>query len=367
MEFLYIDTPGFEVIKYMRAIFCKYPGFNYVKIWADYVAISGSHMDIKLARNIEGRKFDYEKDFWATRNGILPDGKKSVTPGPGFGYLELAWNFLYIMALVFLLEGMKQLQASGLFDRLAKKLKKGLGSLTSGESDNFRYSQVSQPHSGDESVKEEFTQVKKHIQEWNCPSLSHGIVVAGLSKTYKSFNFKNFVKNCCTMDENKALKNVSFSSRKGEILAILGQNGAGKTTMINILTTRMLKTQGLVNIFGLDLMKDQTKIREMVSLCPQFDIYWPDLTVFEHLELFSKIRGIDEERLTPYVNEKIKEVGLEHRSDFRIKYLSGGMKRRLSIAIATIGDPKVIFLDEPTTGLDPVTQAEVMKLINVRN
>lgn len=169
------------------------------------------------------------------------------------------------------------------------------------------------------------------------------------------------------MDENKALKNVSFSSRKGEILAILGQNGAGKTTMINILTTRMLKTQGLVNIFGLDLMKDQTKIREMVSLCPQFDIYWPDLTVFEHLELFSKIRGIDEERLTPYVNEKIKEVGLEHRSDFRIKYLSGGMKRRLSIAIATIGDPKVIFLDEPTTGLDPVTQAEVMKLINVRN
>ena len=83
MEFLYIDSAGFEVIKYMRAIFNKYPGFSYVKIWADYVAVSGSHLDIKLARNIEGRKYDFDKDFWALRKGTLPDGKISITPGPG--------------------------------------------------------------------------------------------------------------------------------------------------------------------------------------------------------------------------------------------------------------------------------------------
>jgi ABC-type multidrug transport system ATPase subunit len=215
-----------------------------------------------------------------------------------------------------------------------------------------------QPSAGDESVKEEFEQVKKNMEEWSTVRSSDGIVVAGLSKTYKSYKWNKVVKN-------RALKNVSFSSRKGEILAILGQNGAGKTTMINILTTRMLKTRGKVNIFGLDLIKDQTKVREIVSLCPQFDIYWPDLTVLEHIKLFSKIRGIDDSALENYAMQKIREVGLEHRSDFRIKYLSGGMKRRLSIAIATIGDPKVIFLDEPTTGLDPVTQSEVMKLINV--
>lgn len=136
--------------------------------------------------------------------------------------------------------------------------------------------------------------------------------------------------------------------------------------MINILTTRMLKSEGKVNLFGMDLMENQKKVREIVSLCPQFDIYWPDLTVYEHIEFFSKIRGIPEYRLQQYTQRKISEVGLSHRADFRIKYLSGGMKRRLSIAIATIGDPKVIFLDEPTTGLDPVTQSEIMKLINVR-
>jgi hypothetical protein len=107
MEFLYIDSAGFEVIKYMRAIFNKYPGFSYVKIWADYVAVSGSHLDIKLARNIEGRKFDFYKDFWALRKGTLPDGKISITPGPGFTYLELIWNYLGLMLIVACLEGYK--------------------------------------------------------------------------------------------------------------------------------------------------------------------------------------------------------------------------------------------------------------------
>lgn len=107
MEFLYIDTPGFEVIKYMRAVFNKYPGFNYVKLWADFVAVSGSHMDIKMGRNIEGRKYDFSKDFWAIRKGILPDGKSSLTPGPGYGFRELYKNFLYIMGIVFIIEGIR--------------------------------------------------------------------------------------------------------------------------------------------------------------------------------------------------------------------------------------------------------------------
>lgn len=135
--------------------------------------------------------------------------------------------------------------------------------------------------------------------------------------------------------------------------------------MINILTSRLSSSEGKVEICGFDLGKDQKKIREIVSMCPQFDICWSDLTVYEHIELFARIREINEDIMNSYVLQKIAEVGLGDRASYRVKYLSGGMKRRLSIAIATVGDPSVVFLDEPTTGLDPVTQAEIMKLINV--
>ena len=172
-----------------------------------------------------------------------------------------------------------------------------------------------------------------------------------LSKIYKISGGLTF----WSSRENVALKGVSFYSKKGEIMAILGQNGAGKTTMINILTTRLLKSSGKVNVFGYDLVADREKVRSIVSLCPQFDIYWPELTVEEHVKLFSKLRGVECAHIDEYVAEKIEEVGLTPRTEFRIKYLSGGMKRRLSIALSTIGNPKVIFLDEPTTGLDPVT------------
>lgn len=120
-------------------------------------------------------------------------------------------------------------------------------------------------------------------------------------------------------------------------------------------------------MFGLDLDNDRSKVREIVSLCPQFDIYWPDLTVFEHVILLAEIRKIPYDERERYSKQRIFEVGLEDKTDQKVKYLSGGMKRRLSIALATIGDPKVIFLDEPTTGLDPVTQGEIMKLINVKS
>ena len=120
MEFLYIDTPGYEVIKLMRWLFCKYPGFNYVKIWADFVAVSGSHMDIKLARNIQGRQYRFEEDFWAIRKGILPDGKSSLTPGPGYAFIELAMNFLWVMALVCIIEGASIIRATQAYQNLLK-------------------------------------------------------------------------------------------------------------------------------------------------------------------------------------------------------------------------------------------------------
>ena len=115
---------------------------------------------------------------------------------------------------------------------------------------------------------------------------------------------------------------------------------------------------------GHSLSDDIKEIREITSLCPQFDIYWPDLTIEEHFVIFSIIKGLHgKEELKREVTRTLELVGLTHKKDERVEYLSGGMRRRLAIGISTISDPRIIFFDEPTTGLDPVTKDNILKLI----
>lgn len=147
-------------------------------------------------------------------------------------------------------------------------------------------------------------------------------------------------------------------------MTILGQNGAGKTTLINILTGYVKATSGDASVMGFDLKTEMKDIRRITSLCPQFDIYWPDMTIREHLELFASIKGYSTGRdLNNEIDRLLEMVGLVEKKTEFVKFLSGGMRRRLSIAISAIGDPKVIFFDEPTTGLDPVTKDQVLTLI----
>jgi ABC-type multidrug transport system ATPase subunit len=148
------------------------------------------------------------------------------------------------------------------------------------------------------------------------------------------------------------------------LVTILGQNGAGKTTLINILTGYLEPSWGEAWIAGRTLTDNTEEIREITSLCPQFDIYWPNLTIEEHLRLFSVIKGLhDSDTLKKEVQRTLKLVGLTEKKDERVEFLSGGMRRRLAIAISTISDPEIIFFDEPTTGLDPVTKDQILNLI----
>lgn len=140
---------------------------------------------------------------------------------------------------------------------------------------------------------------------------------------------------------------------------------AGKTTLINILTGHISPSAGVAKIFGFDLKEDAEDIKEITSCCPQFDIVWPDLTVEEHFIIFAKVRGINKEFIPRIVEDLLSEVNLKDKRDERICNLSGGMRRRVSIGICTLGNPKVMFFDEPTTGLDPITQKEIMQLILV--
>lgn len=158
-----------------------------------------------------------------------------------------------------------------------------------------------------------------------------------------------------------AVQNLSFGIPKGECFGFLGINGAGKTTTLSILSGEFPPSSGRAFIDGCGIDGDQSRIRRKIGYCPQFDALLELLTVREHLELYGRIKGLQAEALEQVVQWKLKQLDL---TDFEHKTagsLSGGNKRKLSVAIATVGDPSIVFLDEPSTGMDPVARRFMWK------
>ncbi|KAL4511800.1 hypothetical protein ABPG72_012645 [Tetrahymena utriculariae] len=161
----------------------------------------------------------------------------------------------------------------------------------------------------------------------------------------------------------RAVRGLSLELNNNEILGLLGHNGAGKTTLLNMLCGLLNPTSGSVVVSNYSLSEELEKIRQIIGICPQFDILWDDLTGLEHLALFARIKGMNPKYITKIGNEILKMVQLEHVANAYSRTYSGGMKRRLSLAISAQGSPKVILLDEPTTGMDPKSKKEVWNLI----
>ncbi|KAL4471570.1 hypothetical protein ABPG74_008463 [Tetrahymena malaccensis] len=161
----------------------------------------------------------------------------------------------------------------------------------------------------------------------------------------------------------RAVRGLSLEVKNNEILGLLGHNGAGKTTLLNMLCGLLNPTSGSVVVNNYSLSEDLEQIRQIIGICPQFDILWDDLTGLEHLALFARIKGMNPKYITKIGNEMLKMVKLEHVANAYSRTYSGGMKRRLSLAISAQGSPKVILLDEPTTGMDPKSKKEVWNLI----
>ena len=172
------------------------------------------------------------------------------------------------------------------------------------------------------------------------------ITINEVSKNYKSI---------------KALDNVSLEIKKGELFGLLGINGAGKTTLIKILCGLTEKSSGenVIDKFNLD--KDMDKIKEIIDISPQETSVATNLTVRENLEFFASIYN---KQASGIIDEVINVFNLEDVLEQRAKTLSGGYKRKLSIAIALISEPKILFLDEPTLGLDVFARRELWKIID---
>nr|XP_042138721.1 phospholipid-transporting ATPase ABCA3-like isoform X4 [Peromyscus maniculatus bairdii] len=150
-----------------------------------------------------------------------------------------------------------------------------------------------------------------------------------------------------------AVKNISLAVQERECFGLLGFNGAGKTTTFQILTGEKTPTTGDVFIDGISITKNILKVRSKIGYCPQFDALLEYMTGREIMIMYARIWGVSEHQIQPYVNKYLNSLDLEPHSNYLISTYSGGNKRRLSTAIATMGKPSVILLDEPSTGMDP--------------
>ena len=166
-----------------------------------------------------------------------------------------------------------------------------------------------------------------------------------------------------TFGDFTAVDRVSFTVQPGEVFGLLGPNGAGKSTLIRMLTTLLLPTSGVARVAGFDVAKQADGVRRAIGVIPQAMTSDTELSVEENLIIFSKLYGVPRARRKVLIDELLEAVDLTEWRHKQVMYLSGGMRRRLEIARGLVHEPKIFFLDEPTTGLDPVSRVAVWEMI----
>src|SRR5437016_869818 len=160
-----------------------------------------------------------------------------------------------------------------------------------------------------------------------------------------------------------AVDGISFSVEHGEIFALLGPNGAGKSTLIRMLTTLIPPTSGSGSICGHDVTQDADAVRRLIGVIPQAMTSDVELSVEENLLIYAKLYGVPRERRRKLMAELLEAVELSKWKDKPVKHLSGGMRRGVEIARGLVHEPRIFFLDEPTTGLDPVSRVAVWEML----
>ena len=176
----------------------------------------------------------------------------------------------------------------------------------------------------------------------------HAITIEGLSKRYGDL---------------LAVDRLSLAIEEGELFSLLGVNGAGKTTTIKMLSCLTQPTEGDARLFGKSIRQDAREVKAMIAVSPQETAVAPGLSVRENLELICGVYGIFGEKQSAKIKEMTALLGLESVLSRKAGKLSGGWQRRLSIAMALISEPKILFLDEPTLGLDVIARSELWDLI----
>jgi ABC-2 type transport system ATP-binding protein len=176
------------------------------------------------------------------------------------------------------------------------------------------------------------------------------VIVKDLHKSFKDF---------------KAVNGVSFSINKGEIFGLLGPNGAGKTTTIRMMSTVLDSDSGDIMIGGHSVKKEAEAVRSIIGVCPQDLALYEDLSALDNMVFFGRMAGLSGEEARAQAKTNLELMGLEERAKGKVSKFSGGMKRRINLALALMGEPELLFLDEPTVGIDPQSRNNIFE--NIQN
>jgi ABC-2 type transport system ATP-binding protein len=172
------------------------------------------------------------------------------------------------------------------------------------------------------------------------------------------------VKNISKRFNDKlVLDNISYEVKEGEIFGFIGPNGAGKSTLINIMTSLLTPDSGTIEICGYDILREPIKAKECMGYVPQELALMEELNAYDNLEFFGALYGLKGKLLKERIAEALKVTGLEDTKKQKVKKFSGGMKRRLNIAVSILHHPKVLILDEPTVGVDPQSRNHIFSFI----
>jgi len=232
-------------------------------------------------------------------------------------------------------------------------MKKSVSSVDVAATDAAAASSGGNASALEEDVAEEEMRLKQSATEQS----SAAMLVQGLVKSFYSLGCRG------GGAAFHAVKGNWFEVKTGELFGLLGPNGAGKSTTINLMTGVLPCTAGDGYIYGTSVVTDIGGVRTKIGVCPQFDILWGELTGEEHMYLFSALRGLPYGMLEQETLNLLGSVKLLKDRKVETRAYSGGMRRRLSVAISLIGDPQVVFLDEPTTGMDPIHRRHVWDII----
>ena len=212
----------------------------------------------------------------------------------------------------------------------------------------------------DKEIQKEFKIVEDLIDKGKNELKKYPLVCSGLTKIYSS----NLKSKDPKKRKKKSLDNFTICLNDNEIFGLLGPNGAGKTTFFSILTGIYEPTNGNAFIRGHSIKTELERSYEFIGYCPQFDLLWEDLSVENTLYFYSRIKNKEKSKINYMVKKILEDVNLMKFKNYLVRELSGGMKRRLSLGIALIGEPPIVFLDEPTTGLDPKNKREIWDILS---
>ena len=165
--------------------------------------------------------------------------------------------------------------------------------------------------------------------------------------------------------EKVAVDRITFGLQRGQCFGLLGINGAGKTTTFSMISGENAPTKGTAVLCGMDMIEEPVKVRRLLGMCPQSHALLDLLTVREHLELFGRIKGVPEEDMNDVIEYRMEDMGIKQYENKKAMSLSGGNKRKLSVAQALIGNPPLVLMDEPSTGMDPVSRRALWDIISM--